>query len=302
MARGRASKLGSKASSSSSPGRQAAGLAALRGATAAASGSTSTTGRAALRGARGRTAGSGGGDRGRRRAPLARLHQAVEDVADGLGIDAAHADRVAQGHGRADGQQQGGDQVGAWQAGEAEDAGQQVQQAVAPESAQALGQRPGGRTRRGGQQAGQGQQAQAADQGADPQVAAVGGRIGLGDARHAEHQHQGGGHPAGQAHRLHDDVGQGRARSAQGVGGRQAGGGVQAGIGGVVGGDRQQQARADHADHPAPEPGRPRLGPAVAHRVPDQFNARSPRRSRHQKSPCTRRTPMFCRKRVERGV
>jgi hypothetical protein len=66
--------------------------------------------------------------------------------------------------------------------------------------------------------------------------------IGLRDASHAEDQHQQGRAPAGQAHRLDHDVGDRRAGAAQGVGGLDVGRGVQAGIGGVIGGDGQQQA------------------------------------------------------------
>jgi hypothetical protein len=173
---------------------------------------------------------------------LARLQRAADRVGDGVGIEAAEADGVAQGDGGADGQHDGGDQGRAGQARELEDAGQHVQQAVAPEPAQALFQRPGGRRPRGRQQAGERQKAHHADAGAQAQVAALGGRIGLRDASHAEDQHQQGRAPAGQAHRLDHDVGDRRAGAAQGVGGLDVSRGVQAGIGGVIGGDGQQQA------------------------------------------------------------
>jgi hypothetical protein len=158
------------------------------------------------------------------------------------GSTSAHADGEAQGDEGGDGEQHGGDDVRAGKAGEAQDAGDHVQQGVAPEAAQALFQLPDGGRRRGGQQAGQGQQAQ----GADDRARRRSLRSASGSAW---------------ATRVTPNTSISRAtpRPARPIDcmtmsaiaapmppralrGRLAGGGVQAGIGGVVGGDGQQQA------------------------------------------------------------
>jgi len=197
------------------------------------------------------------------------------------GFDPREAEAVAEGENRTHSQQQGGDDLAGGNVGQGRERAQAAQRHLAPEAAQTLGQRPGGRRRGRGQRAGHRQQPDEGHGRPQPQMSAVQLRLGGGGAGQPQHHHHQRADTRREAQGLHPDVGQDRARGAQRIGRLRRAGGVQAGVGGVVGGEGDRQDDAEGRGQAAAQPRGVGVRPGEPCDVQDEIHARLPRRPRH---------------------
>ena len=132
---------------------------------------------------------------------------------------------------------------------------------VAPEAAQALRQRPVGRRRRRGEQADQARTPTSRRQ--DRAIAAAPARrrrVASAARADAGEDHHRGDQPGPQAQRLQAEVGGGRRPVRPSVARRLGRGGVEAGIGRMIGGEGRDQAQAETGDQRRRAPARPADG------------------------------------------
>ncbi len=147
-----------------------------------------------------------------------------------------------EGDRRGAGIEQGGDPAWAGHAHRVEHPGKDAQEGVAPEAAKAFRQGPGRRRRRQGQGGGEGEHGDG--DGEQVGLSPAGLRRLPRGADHPAQDQQHGHDPGRDAERLHADVRQGGPQPPGEVRGHAVSGGVEAGIGGVVTGERQGQDQA----------------------------------------------------------